>query len=501
MTVVSPAKCSTKNRRRTQRFYLRRSVTSRRCLSPYRRARSCGPRACFPLSLWRRAARSICAGRASALLASAHARDSTNRLCRRRADRPGLAFAGDTQPRSGIDARRNPQLNGLFAFEASLPAALRATLAHNLTRALARRACSRDGEESLLICQLTAAGARLAGLNASSLFRARAVARLAVFLARQLDFGGHARGGLFERERHVVSQIGPALRAAAPAAPAATYTQVLEAKKIAEDVVEILEDGAVKSLAGAAAGKARVTVGVVDLPLLRITQHAVGFGAFAKLYFRFGFVFRTAVGMPFQRRFAVGGLDLVHRRRSRHAQNFVVIPLIPLRHGNFRSPLVHSFFGCGIRMHRYTHHRGAQHASMKHISRLKHLQNGAVLVFCRFRAIHCLVKMRIKGFSNGIDALCTQLRHVIQKLLVDELKPFSVIVVLGFAVRRQSVLESVDHRNEPFDDAGGSALGIFKALLLDALAVVVKVGLPPQQRLAQFFKVCGEPGHFHVGFR
>ncbi len=256
-------------------------------------------------------------------------------IARRPAVRPGLAFAGDTQPRSGIDARRNPQLNGLFAFEASLPAALRATLAHNLTRALARRACSRDGEESLLICQLTAAGARLAGLNASSLFRARAVARLAVFLARQLDFGGHARGGLFERERHVVSQIGPALRAAASAAPAAPSKQVLEAKKIAEDVVEILEDGAVKSLAGATAGKARMAVRVVDLPLLRITQHAVGFGAFAKLYFRFGFVFRTAVRMPFQSRFAVGGLDLVHRRRSRHAQNFVVIPLIPLRHGNF----------------------------------------------------------------------------------------------------------------------------------------------------------------------
>src|SRR5713226_3656133 len=167
-------------------------------------------------------------------------------IARRPAVRPGLAFAGDTQPRSGIDARRNPQLNGLFAFEASLPAALRATLAHNLTRALARRACSRDGEESLLICQLTAAGASLAGLNASSFFRARAVARLAVFLARQLDFGGHARGGLFERERHVVSQIGPALRAAASAAPAASSKQVLEAKKISEDVVEILEDGVVK---------------------------------------------------------------------------------------------------------------------------------------------------------------------------------------------------------------------------------------------------------------
>jgi len=35
---------------------------------------------------------------------------------------PRLAFAGDAQPRSGVHARRNSQLNRLFAFEASLAA-------------------------------------------------------------------------------------------------------------------------------------------------------------------------------------------------------------------------------------------------------------------------------------------------------------------------------------------------------------------------------------------
>jgi len=62
-----------------------------------------------------------------------------------------------------------------------------------------------------------------------------------------------------------------------------------------------------------------MTVRVVDLPLLRIAQHAVGFSAFAELYFRLCFVFRTAVRMPFQRRFAVRGLDFLDRGSAGHA--------------------------------------------------------------------------------------------------------------------------------------------------------------------------------------
>src|SRR5260370_454786 len=108
------------------------------------------------------------------------------------------------------------------------------------------------------------------------------------------------------------------------------------------------------------------------------------------------FVCRIASRMPFQRRFAVRGLDFVDRCGACDAQNFVVIPLISLGHGNSRSPLVRCFFRCGIGMHRYTHHCGTQHASMKHISRLQHLKNGAVLVVRCFRAIYGLMQMGIK---------------------------------------------------------------------------------------------------------
>src|SRR6266550_2173290 len=233
-------------------------------------------------------------------------------IARRPAIRPGLAFTADTQPRSRVHAWRNPQLNGLFALEASLTAALHAPLLHNLSCALARWTRARDGKKSLLIGQLAAAGARLAGLNARALFRARAVAGLAVFLARQLDLGGHARGRFFERERHVVSQIGPALRAAA-STPSTASKQILEPEEISENVVKILEGGGVKSLTAALAGKPCMTVRVVKLPLLGIAQHAVSFGAFAELYFRLSFVFRIAVRMPFQRGFAVRGFNLLDR--------------------------------------------------------------------------------------------------------------------------------------------------------------------------------------------
>src|SRR5713226_228771 len=316
-------------------------------------------------------------------------------IARRPAIGSGLSFTGDTQPRSGIHARWNAQLDGFFALEASLPAALLAAFLHNLTRTLARRARARDGEEPLLIGNLATPSASLAGLNAGAFFRAAAVAGLAEFLSRQFNLGGYACGGFFERERHVVAQIGATLSAAAPATRPAASKQVLETKEISKNVMEILEDGVVKTLTGAA-GKTGMTVSIVNLPLLRIAEHAVGFGAFAELYFRLGFIFRTAVRMPLQRRFAVGGLDFVDRRGARHAQNFVVISLIPLGHGNDRSPLVDCFLRCGTGMHGYTHHGGAQHASIKHISRLKNLQDGALFVVHRLSTIHCLMQVRIE---------------------------------------------------------------------------------------------------------
>src|SRR5260370_965970 len=258
----------------------------------------------------------------------------------------------------------------------------------------------------------------------------------------------------------------------------AAVKQIIEAEEIPENVLEVLENRVVKSLSGARARKTRVAVGVVKLSLLRIAQHAVCFRALTELDLRIGFVLRIAVRMPFQRRFAVGRLDLFDRCRPRNAEHFVIIALIPLGHGNFGSPLIHCFFRCGVRMHRYTHHRRTQHAAVKDISRLKNLQDGAVGVLRCFGAVHGLVQMRIETLSGWINALDAQARQMVRKLLVNQLEPFPVALVFRFAVRRKGVLEAVNHGNEALNDSRRRALGIFKALLLDACPVIVEISLP-----------------------
>jgi hypothetical protein len=125
------------------------------------------------------------------------------------------------------------------------------------------------------------------------------------------------------------------LRAAATAASSATTEEILEAEKIAEDIVEILEDSVVKSLPCACAGEAGMTVRVVNLALLLVAQDTVCFGALAEFYFRLGFVLRASVRVPLQRGFAIGGFDLLDRRRPRNGEHFVIIALSSLGHETF----------------------------------------------------------------------------------------------------------------------------------------------------------------------
>ena len=150
-------------------------------------------------------------------------------------------------------------------------------------------------------------------------------------------------------------------------------------------------------------------------------------------------------------------------------------------------------------MNRYADHRGAQDAAMKNVAGLKNLQDGAVFVLDGFGAVHRLMEMRIEGLAERVGPLDAEAGDVIDELLVDQLEAFSIVFVLGFAVSGKSVLETVDHGDEAFDDASGVAFGIIGALFFDALAVVVEIGLTAHQRLAQFVKIAGELGDFGIG--
>src|SRR5271157_6343815 len=201
----------------------------------------------------------------------------------RPAVRPRLAFALHSQPRSRIHAGRNAQFDIVLALEAPLSVALRTAFLDDLPGALAIGTRAVHGEKSLLIDQLPAPAASLASDNPGALFRARAVARFAILHPRHANLGGDAHGRFVEGQRHVVAQVIAALDSAAPTAAATRCAEeVLEAEKVAENIVEILEDGAVKPTLRAGARQARVAVGVVNLALLRVAEDAVSLGAFPK---------------------------------------------------------------------------------------------------------------------------------------------------------------------------------------------------------------------------
>src|SRR6267378_6735692 len=149
-------------------------------------------------------------------------------------------------------------------------------------------------------------------------------------------------------------------------------------------------------------------------------------------------------------------------------------------------------------MDRYTDHGGPQDAAVKYVAGLKDLEDRAVVVVFRFGAIHGLMQMGIERLADRIEALDAEFCQVIEELLVDELEAFTITFILGFAVRGERMLETVDHRDKPFDDARGGAFRIFKTLLLDALAVVIKVRLAAEKRLSQFVQVRCKLGQFGI---
>src|SRR6266446_10520685 len=140
-------------------------------------------------------------------------------------------------------------------------------------------------------------------------------------------------------------------------------------------------------------------------------------------------------------------------------------------------------------MDRYTDHSGPQDAPVKNIARLKDLKDRAVVMVFRFGAIHGLMQMGIERLAHWIESFDAEFCQVIEELLVDELEALAITFIFGFAMRGERVFESVDHGDEPFDEARGGSFGVLEAFLLDALAVVVEVRLAAKQRLAQLLQV------------
>src|SRR3974390_2345891 len=245
---------------------------------------------------------------------------------------PRLAFPLNAQPRAGIDAGRDPQFNGALAIHATLASAFGAALLNDLASALPRGTGGIDCEEALLINKLAAAAASLARNDAGSFLRAGTVAGLTVLLTGDANFRRDAVGCFFEAHCHVITEV----RAPLHTIPSATTTggteKVLEAEEIPENIVEVLEDGAVKVRRRTGTRQTGVTVGVIYLALLPIAQNAIRFRAFTEANLGLLLALRIAVGVPLQGRLSIGTFDFLDRSRFRDAKYFVIVSLRLSRH-------------------------------------------------------------------------------------------------------------------------------------------------------------------------
>ena len=187
---------------------------------------------------------------------------------------------------------------------------------------MAARAGLLDREEALLHAHLAVTGAGLAGGGRGAGFGAGAAAGLALFHDRNADLFLRAARGFFQRDLHVVAQVGAAMRLAAPAASTA--------EDVAEDVAEIetLRAACTERIAAAHAARFEggVAVLVVSRALLPVGQGLVGFLRFLELFLRFRIV-RIAVGVVLHRQLAISLLDLFLGCVAVDAEDFVVVAL------------------------------------------------------------------------------------------------------------------------------------------------------------------------------
>ena len=100
-------------------------------------------------------------------------------------------------------------------------------------------------------------------------------------------------------------------------ASSAAASEDVEAEEVAEDVVEIVEDGFVEA-AASVGGNASVAEAVVSCALVAVGEDRVGLGGLFEALFR-GIVPGVAVGVVLHGELAVGALDFLFAGASFYA--------------------------------------------------------------------------------------------------------------------------------------------------------------------------------------
>src|SRR3569833_532855 len=226
--------------------------------------------------------------------------DKDVQIARRRALRPRLALAGQTDAGAVVDPRRDVDLERLQLVRPAFTAALLAGVLDRLARAVTGRARALDHERPLLRAHFPAPAAQVARAAAGAGLGTRAPARLARDGDFDLDGGFLAVERLVERDFEVVPQVR-----AAPGLLASAAAERI-AENGLEDVAQIAEIGL--RAAAHAVVESSVADAIVGRAFLRVLQAIIGF--VDRLEPRFAFVIaRIAVRMILHRKLAERGLD------------------------------------------------------------------------------------------------------------------------------------------------------------------------------------------------
>src|SRR5262249_34903303 len=154
-----------------------------------------------------------------------------------------------------------------------------------------------------LVSELAPAVALRAGCRLRSWRSARAAAGLACFMPRDLNRGLDALSRFVERDLEVVTEIGSALRSAAPTA---ATEHVADAEDVAETAKDVLEAGEYAWIESArrCAPESGVSEPVVHVAFVGVGEHRIRFGGLLETLFS-SLVTGIAIGMVLKRQLAV----------------------------------------------------------------------------------------------------------------------------------------------------------------------------------------------------
>ncbi len=188
-----------------------------------------------------------------------------------------------------------------------------------------------------------------------------------------------------------------------PAAAARTTPtkKIPEAEKVAKNILEILKYAGIETCSATSVSNSSMAKAIVERALLRVGEYRVSFGDFLELFLGFGLV-RISVGVILQRKLAIGAFDLLIAGRANYAQYLVIVAFsVTGQNGIILLCLEYSNLLFGVFC--YLHHRGTKQTIFKHVPTLQFLKYRVIVSVSGFHQFDGLVKMRIEGFTLGLN--------------------------------------------------------------------------------------------------